>query len=141
MSEVLLGTGAAVGAGAAWWMWRLQRLRRISRERLNEDVATSESDYVVTLQPSLRRHRWIPVLAGLIIAAIAFYVFNLAAVYCVALGVIVGVIGSIIEGQYAGRCAQRLDMQLATSIDLMVAALSAGAGVSDAIESAANESK
>jgi Flp pilus assembly protein TadB len=141
MSEVLLGTGAAVGAGAAWWMWRVQRLRRIARERLNEDLPTAEGEYVVTLQPTLRRKRWIPIAAGLVVALIGLYVLGLALVYCVALGVIVGVMGSIIEGQYAGRCAQRLDMQLATAIDLMVAALSAGAGVSDAIESAANESK
>jgi Flp pilus assembly protein TadB len=122
-------------------MWRVQRLRRIARERLYEDAASTEKEYVVTLQPTLRRHRWLPMLAGLIVAAIAFYVFSLAPVYCVAMGVIVGVMASIVEGQYTGRCAQRLDMQLATAIDLMVAALSAGAGVSDAIESAANESK
>jgi Flp pilus assembly protein TadB len=141
MSEVLLGTSAAVGAGAAWWMWHVQRLRRIARERLNEDVVNTEHQYVVTLQPTLRRKLWLPFAAGLAVAAIAFYALGLAMVYCVAMGVIVGVMSSIIEGQVAARNAHRLETQLATAIDLMVAALSAGAGVSDAIESAANESK
>jgi hypothetical protein len=33
MSEVVIGTGAAAGAGALWWLWRVQRIRRISRDR------------------------------------------------------------------------------------------------------------
>jgi Flp pilus assembly protein TadB len=122
-------------------MWRIQRLKRIARERLNEDIVTTDHQYVVTVQPTLRRHRWMPVAAGVIVALLAFFLLQFATVYCVAMGVIVGVMGSILEGQYAARNAQRLDMQLATAIDLMVAALSAGAGVSDAVESAAKESK
>ena len=51
MSEFVLGTGAAIGAGAAWWAWRAQRVRRISRERLNADVVDEEVRHVVTLQP------------------------------------------------------------------------------------------
>src|SRR3982751_1697292 len=97
MSEVLLGTGAAFGAGAAWWMWRIQRLRRIARERLNEDIVSTESDYVVTPQPTWRRRPWISIAAGVIVAAIAFFLFHLAMAYCVALAVIVGVIASIVE--------------------------------------------
>jgi tight adherence protein B len=138
---MLFGTGAAVGAGAAWWMWRVQRLRRIARDRLNEDVVSTESEYVVTLQPTLRRKRWLPFAIGIAVGAIAFYLLGLAVVYCIAMATIVGVITSILEGQIVGRNAHRLDTQLATAIDLMVAALSAGAGVSDAIESASNESK
>ena len=56
MSEVLIGGGAAAGAGALWYAWRVQRIRRISRERLHEEVAGREKrEYVVTLTPSLRR--------------------------------------------------------------------------------------
>jgi tight adherence protein B len=141
MSEVLLGTGAAVGAGAAWWMWRIQRLRRIARERLNEDLVSTEGQYVVTLQPTLRRHILLPFVVGLLVAAIASWGLGLPLVYCVALAIIVGVMAHIIEGQVSSRRAMRLEMQLATGIDLMVAALSAGAGVSEAIDSAARESK
>src|SRR6516164_5963853 len=141
MSEMLIGTGAAVGAGAAWWMWRVQRLRRIARERLNEDVVSTEHQYVVTLQPTLRRRPLLPFAVGIGVALLCSLILKLALVYCVALGVIVAVITSIVEGQVAARRALRLEMQLATAIDLMVAALAAGAGVSEAIDSAARESR
>ena len=141
MSELLIGTGAAVGAGATWWVWRIQRLRRIARTRLNEDIVSTESDYVVTLQPTLRRRLWLPFAAGALAAALAAWGLHLAVVYCLALAIIVGVMAHIVEGQVAARRAMRLEMQLATAIDLMVAALSAGAGVGEAIDSASRESR
>src|SRR5262245_51135524 len=141
MSEVLIGSGAAAGAGAVWWLWRVQHIRRVSRERLNAEIAGREKrEYVVTLTPSLRRYHWVPGVIGCPVALFAALVLRWATVYGVSLGVIVGVIAWIVEQQIAARRALRLETQLANSIDLMVGALSAGAGTTEALDSAARES-
>lgn len=141
MSEILLSTGAAAGAGAAWWLWRAQRIKRISRERLNETLPGVEgTNYVVTLTPSLRRWLWVPWVVGTCVALVIGLVLQWPAVFAIALGVIVGVMVWILEQQLAARNAMRLENQLANSIDLMVGALSAGAGTVEALESAARES-
>lgn len=141
MSELIIGTGAAAGAGAAWWLWRSQRIKRISRERLNEQTPGADaSRYVVTLTPSLRRWLWVPWVAGAGFALFVEFVLGWPMVFALALGVIVGVIAWILEQQVAARNAMKLETQLANAIDLMVGALSAGAGTVEALESAARES-
>ena len=78
MSEVLIGGGAAAGAGALWYAWRVQRIRRISRERLHEEVAGREKrEYVVTLTPSLRRYLWVPWAIGVVTLLLVAFVFRL----------------------------------------------------------------
>ncbi len=141
MSEVLIGGGAAAGAGALWYAWRVQRIRRISRERLHEEVAGREKrEYVVTLTPSLRRYLWVPWAIGVVTLLLVAFVFRLELVYGVSLGVIVGVMAWIVEQQIAAQRSLKLETQLANSIDLMVGALSAGAGMAEALDSAARES-
>ena len=74
------------------------------------------------------------------IALLCTLLVGWALVYGVSLGVIVGVMTWIIEQQIAARRALKLETQLANSIDLMVGALSAGAGTTEALDSAARES-
>lgn len=141
MTEVFIGTGAAAGAGALWWAWRVQRIRRISRTRLNEEVAQREKHrYVVTLTPALRRWQWVAWCVGLAVCLFATLVMGWAIVYGISLGVITGVMAWIIENQIAVGRALRLETQLANAIDLMVGALSAGAGTTEALDSAVRES-
>jgi len=141
MSEAVIGTGAVAGAGALWWIWRIQRIRRISRERLNEDLDPRASRaYRVTLTPSLRRKHWLPWAIAVAVHLLATFVMGWAFVYGLSLAVIVGVMSWIVEQQVALRRALRLEVQLANSIDLMVGALSAGAGTTEALDSAARES-
>ena len=141
MSELVYSTGAVIGAGAAWWAWRAQRVRRISRERLNADVANYEERHAVTLQPSLRRHHAVPLMIGVGVALLLRFVLRLDLVYCVSIATIVATLASIVEGQIAQRRSALLETQLATAIDLMVGALNGGAGLTEAIDSAASESK
>lgn len=142
MTPYLITIAALLLVGGIAWYWRTQRLRATARERLYEDVETAtdvKSDYL-QLTPSLRRHRALPWVAAGIIGSILLFAIQIPFVYCLAITVIVGVMGYLIEGWIAARAALRLETQLANTIDLMVAALSAGAGVMESIDSAAAES-
>jgi tight adherence protein B len=141
MSEVLIGGGAAAGAGALWYAWRVQRIRRISRERLHEEVeGRDKRQYVVTLSPALRRYSWAPWTVGVATLLAVALLLRVDLVYGVSLGVITGVMTWIVEQQYASHRSLKLETQLANAIDLMVGALSAGAGTTEALDSAARES-
>jgi tight adherence protein B len=132
--------GVVALAGVVVWFLRVQHLRTVARDRLYEDTAEVElkQDYL-QLTPSLRRHYILPWAIALCAGAFLLLVVGVPFVYCFAITVIVGVIGFLVEGWNASRAALRLETQLANAIDLMVAALSAGAGVSDALDSASRE--
>ena len=59
----------------------------------------------------------------------------------IAVGLIVGLLAGQLESYLAVRRTARIETQLADAIDLMVAALGAGAGVADALENAMRESR
>jgi tight adherence protein B len=143
MSETLvLGMGAAVGASVAAWAWRARRLYHRTRERLNEDVAREEADdHVQGRAPAVRRHPWVPYACAAATGLALHFAAGLGTVFSVALGVVAGVLGYIAELQISSRRTARIEAQLADAIDLMVAALSAGAGLMGAIESAAGETR
>lgn len=141
MMPFLISLGAVLLIGGVVWLLRVQHLRSMARERLYDDVATTDEVKVEYLQltPSLRRHRSIPWIVAGVLGSMLFFAVGVPFVYCLAITVIVGVIGYLIESWVATRAALRLETQLANAIDLMVAALSAGAGVMGALESAASE--
>lgn len=141
MTNLLIILGCVAIAGAAVWALRVQQLRSVARERLYHDVetTTARKNEYLRLTPSLRRHQIVPWIIAFVLAATLNSFFAVPLVYCVAIGVISGVIGYLIEGWIAARNAARLETQLANAIDLMVAALHAGAGIMEALESAARE--
>jgi tight adherence protein B len=138
--QIYIGIAVLAIVGIVVWLLRVQHLRTTARERLYDNVVETEvkQDYL-QLTPTLRRHYAIPWVVALAVGATLLLVVGIPAVYCVSITIILGVIGFLIEGWNASRAALKLETQLANGIDLMVAALSAGAGVSDAIESAARE--
>lgn len=140
MSEVVVGAGAAAGAGALYWWWRIRRLHAIARARLGDDLNEREAAHVVEVLPSLRRRMWIPWAVGIAVAAFLFFALELWLTYAIAIGVILGTTAFLIEQHIAARNALKVETQLTNAIDLMVGALGAGAGLTEAIDSAAGES-
>jgi tight adherence protein B len=138
--QIYIGIAVLAVVGIVVWLLRVQHLRTTARERLYDDVVETQlkQDYL-QLTPTLRRHYLIPWVFALAVGAGFLFILRIPAVYCFSITVIVGVIGFLVEGWIASRAALKLETQLANAIDLMVAALSAGAGVSDAIDSAARE--
>lgn len=149
MTGALVGAGAAVGAGVIAWIYRGVRQNRILSERLLtrpgkvevEDGEVSAELELEAPRPWLARRRWIAWVLGTFtgLALIAF--LGLALSYAAAIGVMVGVLAHLIEDQWAAKRTLFIEAQLAEAIDLMVASLSAGAGVMEAMESAAAEIK
>lgn len=139
MSELVWGAGAAVGAGAAWYAWRSNQLRRRANERLNEGVPVVEERQAVTLHPALVRKTWIPYVVALVAFGIVMLVMQWATVFAAAIAVVLGVLAHLIEDSVHEARLAKIDAQLANSMDLMVAALHGGAGLAQAIESAAGE--
>lgn len=136
----LLGLAAAIAIAFVFALaFRHARLQRIARERLNEDVHVHVHRRSTGLTPSLRRRRWIPVVVGVAVLLVCRFLLGLDVVYGLAFGVIFGVLAFLVEGWRHGQNRLKLEMQLANSIDLMVAALSAGSGLMEAIDGAANE--
>lgn len=142
MSELVLGVGAAVGAGAAAWAWRGRLLHRRARQRLNEDVVrAAPEERKVGLAPAVRRRRWVPLASAAAVFCLLLFAAGLPSVFAGALAVVAGVLGYIAELQVSLRRTARIEAQLADAIDLMVAALGAGAGLTEAIESAVRETR
>jgi tight adherence protein B len=121
-------------------------LRRQALERLfetdNESVDVAESDArVERWSPWLRRYRWVPVSAGLLIGGVAYFVIELAVPFVLAASLLVTLLGWQVESWLAARRLAKLELQLADAIDLMVGALGAGAGATASLEAALTEMK
>jgi len=126
-------------AGAAAFAYRSMRLRQLVRQRTFEQDEPAEAERSEA-RSSLRRYRAMPWLVGLSALA-GTYLLGLPLVYAVALAVIVALLGGQLEEYWHGRRVALLERQLADAIDLMVGTLSAGAGATAAIETAAREIK
>lgn len=141
MSELVWGAGAAVGAGAAWYAYRANQLRRQANARLHEGVQVEEEPATIELHPYLVRRTWIPYTAGGLALLLLIVVAGLSSVFAVAISVVIGVLAYLIEDSMFEARLAKLDTQLANSMDLMVAALHGGAGLAQSIDSAAGETQ
>lgn len=136
----LLGIAVAIAVAFVFALaFRHARLQRIARERLNEDVHVLVTQRAVGLTPSLRRHRWVPLAVGVVVALLCRVVLGMDFVYALALAVILGTFAFLLEGWRHSQNRLKLETQLANALDLMVAALGAGSGLMEAIEGAAYE--
>jgi tight adherence protein B len=130
--------------GVLAFAWRNARIRSLVRQR----IETSDNDAGRPM-PSTRRvarsflirHRWLPWGVGVAVSACFYLAFGLALPYLLAIGLIVSLLGMQFEGYWTARRTARIETQLADVIDLMVAALGAGASVADALEHAMRESR
>lgn len=82
---------------------------------------------------------WLPWLVGIAAAVTAWLFFGWPIQYIIAMGAVVSLLMSQFEDFLHARCIAILERQLADAIDIMVGAVSAGAGVGPAIEAATIE--
>lgn len=89
-----------------------------------------------------RLHRnwiWLPWVIGVALAMTAWLALRLPVQYVMAIGAVVSLLLSQLEGFLHSRHIAVLERQLADAIDIMVGAVSAGAGVGPAIDAATIE--
>ncbi len=80
-------------------------------------------------------------MLGLLAAALMHFALGWALPYVIAVALIISLLGSQLESYLASRSTAKIEIQLADAIDLMVAALGAGAGITDALDNAMSESR
>jgi Flp pilus assembly protein TadB len=145
MIDILLFCGLLLlGLGVITSVWRNGRARTLSRERMESPIEVSGPSQLEPI-PEARsffvRHRFWPWMLGLLTAALMHFAFGWALPYVIAVALIVSLLGSQLESYLASRNTAKIETQLADAIDLMVAALGAGAGITDALENAMSESR
>jgi tight adherence protein B len=85
------------------------------------------------------RWRSAPWLLAFVVLVTLWLAVGLSPVYCVAIAIMVGLLGAQLEATYADRQNAKVEEQLADTIDLMVGTLHAGGGMIAALENAARE--
>jgi Flp pilus assembly protein TadB len=146
MSDVgLIGVGGVtIGIGTVVYLWRRIRLGRLAIARLDDLLSAMDievRDEPSPSEPFLRRHRALPWLVAAVVAAAVFFVTAWGWLIAGTAGVIVGLLGSQLEGYLASRRTMLIEVQLADAIDLMTGALQAGGGVTSALENAIGETR
>jgi Flp pilus assembly protein TadB len=144
MVETLILAGLLVGLGLIASYWRKARIREQARQRMEHAAAASEASEAAPIPRArsyLVRYRFVPWMLSLFAAGLLYFAFDWAPPFVIAVSLIVGLLADRLESYLAERRTARIETQLADAIDLMVAALRAGAGVADALENAMRETR
>ena len=144
MTEILLLTGLLLGLGAIASYWRNARTRDLARTRMEHSAELSEAspeEPIPAARSFLVRHRFVPWILALSVAGLLYFAFGWALPFVIAVSLIVSLLGGRLESFLAVGQTAKIETQLADAIDLMVAALGAGASVADALENAMGESR
>jgi Flp pilus assembly protein TadB len=129
-----------IGVG---YLWRRIRIQEQSRQRLAELEKPIADERQAPLPPRrfAQQHRLIPWLIGILIAVVFYYLVRIPPIFCLTFGVIAGLLLGQLETMRVTRATFCIEEQLSDAIDLMVAALRAGAGAMGALENAATEAR
>ncbi|MGO9111847.1 MAG: type II secretion system F family protein [Thermoguttaceae bacterium] len=144
MFEILILAGLLLGLGAVASYWRNARARTLARQRMESSAETAEAAEAAPIPIAhsyLVRHRFVPWICGLLTAGLLYFAFGWAPPFVIAVGLIVSLQAGQLEAYLAAGRTAKIETQLADAIDLMVAALQAGASVADALENAMGESR
>ncbi len=144
MTEAILFTMLLLGIATVAIASRKARAAAMARQRMEAGIETpapTAADGLAGLATFPGRYRMVPWLIGLAAACLLYFVMGWSMAFVVAVALIVGLMGAQLEAYFAAQRIARIETQLADAIDLMVAALGAGAGVTEALENAANESR
>jgi tight adherence protein B len=144
MTEIILFALLLLGVGAVAVAWRKARAAALARQRMEvayEPATEDAPDRPSVLETFPRRFRVAPWVVGLVAAGALYSVLGWSMAFVVAVALIVGLVGAQLEAYLAGASTARMETQLADALDLMVAALGAGAGVAESLAHAAAESR
>jgi tight adherence protein B len=127
--------------GLSIWWWRNFTLRMAVQDRFAQDRPDRDSPQddrtIQYVYPP--RYQFVPLCLGIGTSLGLFFMLGLSIPFAGAAGMMVGVLGILLESIIAGRRLSRIEIQLADSIDLMVGALQAGLSLPKALDTARQE--
>jgi tight adherence protein B len=146
MTEILSTLILLSAAGIVFYLWVEARRQNVAKRRVEQAfAAAAESAFeAIELRPARpfsRRYYAVPWIVSAAVAGGPWFVLGLRPLYSATAGLVVGLLGWQLEAMFAERRVQKIEVQLADAIDLMVGALRAGAGLTKALESAVYESR
>ena len=131
---------SAVVMGLGLWLTQRARMRRVAGERLS-----TEREERAAAPPASRarrfasRHWLLPWLAAAAVFAMLVYLVGLPWQFAAALAMLVGLMGGQLDIILLARTTDRIEIQLADTIDLMVSSLKVGSTLQGALESSLHE--
>lgn len=132
---------------AGLFVWYAARARRLAAERLadmiEKPVGADDRDPVSlrTIRTFPRRYRFVGLAVGATVAALLWIVTGVSVAIAGALGILVGVVASLVEAYAADQQEALIETQLAAAIDLMIGSIRAGASLLAAFESTLQEAE
>jgi len=138
MWAIIIGTLILI-PGIVMIVWMLHRAgaAEVSRQRLQSSQDNGRSEYSrITRSPVMRRWRWLVGVVFLTATMMLWFLANWPWPYTVSMGVMLGLILWQLEEWWLQRKINRVEQQLADSIDMMVASVKSGASLQGALESA-----
>lgn len=146
MNPLVPVLGLASAMAVAVYAWQSLRSRQAARSRLFSEArdAPTEEETVSRRRPSarplIRRHYVWPWFVA-VLAGIGFCLLGVPAVFATTFALIVGIVLQQADTLWYAHRNTQIEMQLADAIDLMVGALSAGAGVTAGLEAVLREAR
>jgi Flp pilus assembly protein TadB len=143
MGSIVALLGIGLGLAFTAVLWQRIRVQQLSRERLAEAEPLPEAAREEPAEPVpfVQNHYLIPWLAGLAVATIVYYAVGWPAIFAATFGLMAGLLGGQLELFRISWVTFRIEQQLADALDLMAAALQAGAGTMSAMENAVLEAR
>lgn len=148
MPDVLLALGLLAGMIGTLFFWQRIRVQRLSRERLAEEAGpaspagpTTSASRAAPVRRFVRNWFWLPWVSAVGLAALIYWGLGWPPIFALTLGLIAGLLGGQLEQMRVGKVTFRIEQQLSDAIDMMVAALQAGAGTMSALENAVQEAR
>jgi len=146
MTEILSTLILLSAAGIVFYLWVEARRQNVAKRRLEQAFTAAADPAVEAIElrparPFSRRYYAVPWIISAAVAGGLWFVLGLRPLYSATAGLVVGLLGWQLEAMFAERRVQKIEVQLADAIDLMVGALRAGAGLTKALESAVYESR
>jgi Flp pilus assembly protein TadB len=143
MLDIMLLILLGVAAGVLFTYWRRVHLQQLGLHRLENAEQRGEAgvERVVDHRTFVTQHWLLPWLLGATLTLVLYFFTPLPSVFAITVGLLIGLIGGLLESFRVEAVTLKIEEQLADGIDLMVAALRAGVGVLGALESAAQEAR
>ncbi|HEV7998617.1 MAG TPA: type II secretion system F family protein [Planctomycetaceae bacterium] len=146
MAELFTALILFSAGGIVFYLWLDARRQNIARRRLEQAFAAAAEPEVDAIElrparPFSRRYYTVPWIVAAAVSSLLWFVSGLRPLYSATVGLVVGMLGWQLEAMLAERRVQKIEIQLADAIDLMVGALRAGAGLTKALENAVYESR